>query len=112
MAPAVEEPETPRTSRPAAAGRWLFVGPGDEVSRRLAARLGMTPPAPGGNRFVPAGGRDSHFAAADGASGAGAAYAAAFADGATGSAAGTAGSAGAAGAGAAGSAGTAGSAGA
>ncbi|MBV8200972.1 MAG: hypothetical protein JOZ15_10165, partial [Acidobacteria bacterium] len=33
---------------------WLLVGPDDEVSRRLAARLGMTPPSPGGHRFVPA----------------------------------------------------------
>ncbi|HVR10880.1 MAG TPA: 1-acyl-sn-glycerol-3-phosphate acyltransferase [Thermoanaerobaculia bacterium] len=106
MAPAVEQPQTPRTAQPAAPGRWLFVGPADEVSRRLAARPGMAQ-TPGGSRFVPAGGRDSQFAnAAGGAGGAGAAYAAAFAEGATGGAVGTAGSAGTAG-----SVGTAGSAG-
>ena len=93
MAPTVEEPQTPGTGRTGAAARWLFAGPDDEVSRRLAARLGMTPPQPGGSRFVAAGGGDARYAGAAG--GAGAAYAAAFAD--TAVAADSAGAAGAAG---------------
>jgi 1-acyl-sn-glycerol-3-phosphate acyltransferase len=62
------------TPEAAPTGRWLLAGPDDEVSRRLAARLGMVPETPGGNRFVPAGGR-----AVSGTGGGGAAYAAAFA---------------------------------
>src|SRR5712692_552398 len=35
------------------APRWLLVSPDDQVGRRLAARLGMTPETtPGGGRFV------------------------------------------------------------
>jgi hypothetical protein len=54
MAPEAREPQTTETARTAPAARWLFVGPDDEVSRRLAARLGMTPQTPEGSRFVPA----------------------------------------------------------
>src|SRR5260370_40022869 len=61
------KPRIPQPAGTVPAARWLYAGPGDEVSRRLAARLGMVPETPEGSRFVPAG------------SGAGPVYAAAFA---------------------------------
>jgi 1-acyl-sn-glycerol-3-phosphate acyltransferase/nucleoside-diphosphate-sugar epimerase len=80
----------PQPAETVPAARWLYAGPGDEVSRRLAARLGMVPETPGGSRFVPAGGGgDGHRAdraqradradRAKSTGGAGPAYAAAFA---------------------------------
>jgi 1-acyl-sn-glycerol-3-phosphate acyltransferase len=42
------------TVRTAPTARWLFVGPDDEVSRRIAARMGMTSQTQAGSRFVPA----------------------------------------------------------
>jgi 1-acyl-sn-glycerol-3-phosphate acyltransferase/nucleoside-diphosphate-sugar epimerase len=49
------DPRTTRTAPAQPAARWLLVGPDDEVGRRLAHGLGMTPETPGGSRFVVAG---------------------------------------------------------
>lgn len=46
------DPRTVAVEPAPPAARWLLVSPGDEVGRRLAARLGMTPETPGGSRFV------------------------------------------------------------
>src|ERR1700674_2980992 len=60
------EPQTPQAAPAPASGasegplgtasapeRWLVVGPDDATSRRLAARLGLTPETPGGNFAFP-----------------------------------------------------------
>jgi 1-acyl-sn-glycerol-3-phosphate acyltransferase/nucleoside-diphosphate-sugar epimerase len=60
------DPRVAQTPPAQPASRWLLVGPDDEVGRRLAARLGMTPETPGGSRFAAAAGATAPLAPGDG----------------------------------------------